>query len=79
MPFPSPEDLPDPAIEPWSPALEAGSLPGDTEMDIMIPVLECQTLGDEHRLGRQMFYFQIAGFLFTSYKILKLAWRFKTC
>ena len=25
--FPSPEDLPDPGIEPWSPALQADSLP----------------------------------------------------
>ena len=25
--FPSPEDLPDPGIEPWSPASHAGSLP----------------------------------------------------
>ena len=24
--FPSPEDLPDPGIEPWSPALQADSL-----------------------------------------------------
>ena len=27
LPFPSPEDLPDPGIEPWSPALQADSLP----------------------------------------------------
>ena len=27
LPFPSPEDLPDPGIEPGSPALQAGSLP----------------------------------------------------
>ena len=26
LPFPSPRDLSDPGIEPWSPALEAGSL-----------------------------------------------------
>ena len=26
LPFPSPEDLPDLGIEPWSPALQAGSL-----------------------------------------------------
>ena len=26
LPFPSPEDLPDPEIEPWSPALQAESL-----------------------------------------------------
>ena len=27
LPFPSPEDLPNPGIEPWSPALQANSLP----------------------------------------------------
>ena len=27
LPFPSPEDLPNPGIEPWSPALQADSLP----------------------------------------------------
>ena len=27
LPFPSPGDLPDPGIEPWSPALQADSLP----------------------------------------------------
>ena len=27
LPFPSPEDLPDPGIESWSPALQADSLP----------------------------------------------------
>jgi len=26
LPFSSPEDLPDPGIEPWSPALQADSL-----------------------------------------------------
>ena len=27
LPFPSPGDLPNPRIEPWSPALQADSLP----------------------------------------------------
>ena len=27
LPFPSPGDLPDPGIEPWSPALQADNLP----------------------------------------------------
>ena len=27
LPFPSPEDLPNPGIEPWSPPLQADSLP----------------------------------------------------
>ena len=29
LPFPSPEDLPDPEIEPGSPTLEADALPGE--------------------------------------------------
>ena len=29
LPFPSPGDLPDPGIEPWSPALQADSLPSE--------------------------------------------------
>ena len=31
LPFPSPGDLPDPGIEPGSPALQADSLPTDYE------------------------------------------------
>ena len=27
LPFPSPEEIPNSGIEPWSPALQAGSLP----------------------------------------------------
>ena len=27
LPFPSPEEFPNPGIEPWSPASQAGSLP----------------------------------------------------
>ena len=30
LPFPSPGDLPNPGIEPWSPALQADSLPSET-------------------------------------------------
>ena len=29
LPFPSPGDLPDPGIEPWSPSLQADSLPSE--------------------------------------------------
>ena len=29
LPFPSPEDLPDPGIKPWSPILQAGTLPSE--------------------------------------------------
>ena len=76
LPFPTPEGLPDRGTEPRSPASQADSLPEDTEMDTTIPVLECQTRGDEHRLGRQMFSFQIAAVPFTSFKALKLVLRF---
>ena len=31
LPFPSPEDLPDPGDEPWSPALPADSLPAEPQ------------------------------------------------
>ena len=31
LPFPSPRDLPDPGIEPWSPALQADSLPSELQ------------------------------------------------
>ena len=29
LPIPSPGDLPDPGVEPWSPALQADSLPSE--------------------------------------------------
>ena len=39
LPFPSPGDLPDPGIEPWSPTLEAGALtsepPGKPHSNIL--------------------------------------------
>jgi len=31
LPFPSPEDLPDPGIEPWSPKLQADALPSEPQ------------------------------------------------
>ena len=31
FPFPSPRDLPDPGIEPWSPAFQADSLPTELQ------------------------------------------------
>ena len=30
LPFPSPGDLPNPGIEPWSPALQADTLPSES-------------------------------------------------
>ena len=38
LPFPSPEDLPYPGIECWSPALQADSLP--TELQALITLIE---------------------------------------
>ena len=40
LPFPSPEDLPDPGIEPWSPTLQADSLPTELRgkpLEVRIP------------------------------------------
>ena len=38
MPFPSPEDLPDPGIEPRSPSLQADSLPSESPGKISVSV-----------------------------------------
>ena len=35
LPFPSPGDLPDPGIEPWSPALQVDALPSELLMKPM--------------------------------------------
>ena len=49
LPFPSPGDLPDPGIEPTSPALQADSLPlshlGSPFFPIVFPFSECHTNG----------------------------------
>ena len=42
LPFPSPEHLPDPGIEPWFPALQADSLP--TEPPVMVLLIISKTL-----------------------------------
>ena len=48
LPFPSPRDLPNPGIEPRSPALQADSLPSEPqgkpnskEEPLLIPELTC--------------------------------------
>ena len=46
MPFPSPEDLPDLGMEPWSPALQADSLP--TELPEKPYLLNNYTLLAQH-------------------------------
>ena len=38
LPFPSPGDLPYPAIEPRSPALQADSLPNELSLSIVLDV-----------------------------------------
>ena len=49
MPFPSPEDLPDPGIEPESPALQADSLPSELQyvrlFAIVSPLLVISSVG----------------------------------
>ena len=35
LPFPSPGDLPDPGIEPGSPALQAGALPSEPQRSLI--------------------------------------------
>ena len=37
LPFPSPGDLPDPGIEPWSPALQADALTSEPPGKTMLP------------------------------------------
>ena len=39
LPYPSPEDLPDPGTQPWSPALQADSLP----FELREVLLTCST------------------------------------
>ena len=40
LPFPSPEDLPDPGIEPGSPELQADSLPSEPPSDTLQSIIE---------------------------------------
>ena len=46
MPFPSPGDLPDPEIEPGSPALQAGALPSEPQGSPSEVAQSCPTLCD---------------------------------
>ena len=41
LPFPSPEDLPDPAIKPWSPALQPDASPSEAPGEPLALPLEC--------------------------------------
>ena len=40
LPFPSPGDLPNPVVEPGSPALQADALPSELLLDYVIPIPE---------------------------------------
>ena len=44
LPFPSPEELPNPGIEPWSPASQANSLP--FELQGSLGFFNCQAIGE---------------------------------
>ena len=41
LPIPSPGDLPDPGVEPWSPALQADSLPSEPPEELESSVGRC--------------------------------------
>ena len=41
LPFPSPGDLPKPGIEPWSPALQADSLPSNSYICMHVCSVTC--------------------------------------
>ena len=44
LPFPSPEDLPDPGIEPRSPALQADTLPSESPGDLFFILFLCDSI-----------------------------------
>ena len=48
MPFISPEDLPDPGMEPGSPALQVDSLPSDHQRSLMVGMAGGESEADEH-------------------------------
>ena len=49
LPFPSPEDLPDPGIEPKSPALQAAALPSEPLLGMLLEKSEEITPGRTER------------------------------
>ena len=54
LPFPSPGDLPSPGIEPWSPALQADSLPAELPVLAFSVLLEPPILITRDSLVAQM-------------------------
>ena len=48
LPCPSPGDLPDPGIKPQSPALQAGSLPSETQGILQTNQTRKHALGRKH-------------------------------
>ena len=65
MPFPSPEDLPNPGMEPGSPALEADCLPsGPPSYDarfqfLLLPFLNSVTLDNLLQFSKAARYFNL--------------------
>jgi len=58
LPFPSPGDLPDPGIEPRSPALQADSLLSELPGKPIQYVSKFRKLSNGHRTGKGQFSFQ---------------------
>ena len=58
LPFPSPGDLPDPGIEPRSPALQEESLPSELPGKPIQYVSKFGKLSSGHRTGKGQFSFQ---------------------
>ena len=68
MPFPSSEDLPDPGIEPRSPALEADSLPSEPprllrwwERALSARKSVCKVAGDPNFSGSEVYTTWVGG------------------
>ena len=57
LPFPSPEDLPNPGIEPRSPALQADTLPSEPpgKPNILFIKSHYQEISDNPQIGQKRF------------------------
>ena len=75
LPFPSPGDLPDPGIEPWSPALQVDALPSELlgkPMNNLDSILKSReiTLPTKVHLVQAMF-FPVVMYEFESWNVKK--------
>ena len=61
LPFPSPGDLPDPGIEPRSPALQADALPSEPELSAIVRKFECSLAFPFNGIGMKTDLFQSYG------------------